>query len=75
MTDPRKQQKPPPRYVSPYNPATIPRWAWALFLGILFFGIVAALYLVSKQEGSTPAVTMKQSLATSGIMRTPGAIE
>jgi hypothetical protein len=75
MADPRKQQEPSSQYVSPYNPATIPRWVWALILGTLFFGIVMALYLVSKQKDSNPAVTMKQSLATSGMMQTPGALE
>ena len=73
MADPQKPQK--PQYVSPYNPATFPRWAWALFLGVLFFGIVLALYLVSKQKGSSPAVTIKQSLATSGMMGMSGALE
>ena len=71
----QKPQKPQPRHVSPYNPATFPRWVWALFLGVLFFGIVLALYLVSKQKGSNPAVTMKQSLATSGMTGMPGALE
>ena len=67
-------QKPQPQYVSPYNPATLPRWVWALFLGALFFGIVLALYLISKQKGSSPAVTIKQNLATSGIMQMSGAV-
>ena len=72
MEKPEKQQ---PQYVSPYNPSTLPRWVWALFLGVLFFGIVLALYLISKQRGSNPAVTIKQNLATSGLMQMPGALE
>jgi hypothetical protein len=65
----------PPQYVSPYNPATISKWVWALLLGVLFFGVVLGLYLINKPKGSNPAVTMKQSLATSGMMGMSGAIE
>jgi len=75
MSDIQKPRKPQPQYVSPYNPATIPKWIWALLLGALFFGIVFGLYLISKPKGSNPAVTMKQSLATSGMMGMPGALE
>ncbi len=71
MANPQKSQ---PQYVSPYNPATFPRWVWALFLAALFFGIVMALYLISKQKGSNPAVTINQSLATSGMMQMSGAV-
>lgn len=63
-----------PQYVSPYNPSTLSRWVWILFLGALFFGIVMALYLISKQKGSNPAVTIKQNLATSGMAQMSGAI-
>ncbi len=71
MANPEERQ---PQYVSPYNPATFPRWVWALFLGVLLFGIVLSLYLISKQKGSNPAVTINQSLATSGMMQMSGAV-
>nr|QBK85600.1 MAG: hypothetical protein LCMAC101_01950 [Marseillevirus LCMAC101] len=71
MANPKEKQ---PQYVSPYNPATLPRWVWALFLGALLFGIILAMYLINKPKGTNPSVTMKQSLATSGIMGMPGAV-
>ena len=70
MEAPDKSQQ----YVSPFNPATLPRWGWAVFLGVLLFCIILAMYLINKPGGSNPAVIMKQSLATSGIMQMSGAV-